>query len=176
MTQYFNGKWICDLPAGKNQAVYSRGDNGTFLALKVTPAAKSSFLHHLLPPKQNWSQMGSQALGLHIPVRSHSTWPAVMGRHSKLPWTSTVTPTDGLISPLHYILFLSTLTQHCTRWEALQSCQALCNRNLERKLYSHTNNNPRGGTVQPRQRHELDDLKQLVSLPCAWTYWFVSWE
>lgn len=31
------------------QAVYCRGDNGTFLALKVTPAVKSSILHHLLP-------------------------------------------------------------------------------------------------------------------------------
>ena len=28
-----------------------------FLALKVTPAVKSCFLHHLLPPKQNWSQL-----------------------------------------------------------------------------------------------------------------------
>lgn len=52
-----NGKWICDLSAGENQAVYCRGDNGTFLALKVTPAVKSCFLHHLLPPKQNWSQL-----------------------------------------------------------------------------------------------------------------------
>lgn len=60
MTQYFNSKRICDLPAGKNQAVYCRGDNGTFLACKVTPAIKSSFLHHLLPRKQNWSQMGSR--------------------------------------------------------------------------------------------------------------------
>ena len=31
------------------QAVYCRGDNGTFLALKVPPAVKSSILHHLLP-------------------------------------------------------------------------------------------------------------------------------
>lgn len=83
MTQNFNGKWICDLSACENRAVYCWEDNGTFLVLKVTPA-KSSFLHYLLPP-QTETEARWEATGLHILVRSHNAGPAVISEAIEFP-------------------------------------------------------------------------------------------
>lgn len=139
------------MSAGENRAVYCRGDNGTFLALKVTPAVKSSFLHHLLPPKTE-TEARWEATGLHILVRSHNTRPTMISKHIKFPRINGYLPAKAQFLCCTVPSLSRLILRSARKVRGSTKLQAIV-RQKSREIYNKTGHDPNAGTLQRWQHH-----------------------